>query len=140
MEEIIGKLRCENGEVRNVLGIRYQDENEPQRYEIKLEGTEDDLELFGYKSLYDAACAAYSVWPDNFEFPTARIERLGNFSDEYAEEGIAQIIALRFYDHWEIFLSPRKGEMIPAHLGSYRSLALCRRAVFAAFGDKITMS
>jgi hypothetical protein len=139
METIIGELRCEDGVVRTVVAVPYRNCNGKLRYELQLEGTDDDLELSCSKSLYEAARTAYTVWPDNFELPGSP-ERIGNYADEDADEGIVQVICLRFYNRWEIFLSPRKGEMQPTHLGSYPSLPACRRAVFEAYGDRVNLS
>jgi hypothetical protein len=139
MDTRIGELKCEDGVVRNVIAAAYRDGNGKQRYQVQIEGTNEDVELSGFKSISECSHAAYVAWPDTFVLDGSP-ERLGNYSDEDADEGIVQIIAVRFYNRWEIFLSPQKGQLIPAHLGNYPSLLACRRAVYSAYGARITLS
>jgi hypothetical protein len=50
------------------------------------------------------------------------------------------LIAFKIDDLWDMYLSPRKGEVVPVHLGKYSNIARCRRVALAAFGDTITLS
>jgi hypothetical protein len=139
METIIGELRCEDGKIRTVVAAAYRDGNDKQRYQVQIEGTNEDVELSGFKSLGECARAAYEAWTDTFTLDGSP-EIVGFLYDESAEEHVVQVIALRFYDRWQIFFSPRKGVRVDSHLGNYPSLLACRRAVYFAFGDRITLS
>jgi hypothetical protein len=139
MEEIIGTLEWEDGIKFTLKAVEYLDCQERLRYGLQLEGCDDDLELSGFESINEAAHVAYKFFEELFELkekPTT----IAFYHDEDSEEGIVQIIALRFYNQWDVFFSPRKGEMQPSQFMGYPSLNAARRALYAALGDDIRLA
>jgi hypothetical protein len=139
MEAIIGTLEWEDGIKREVKAVEYLDCQERVRYALQLEGCDDDLELSGFETINEAAHTAFKFFEELFELKE-RPERIAFYHDDDADEGIVQIIALRFYDRWDVFFSPSKGEMQPSHFIDYPSLIACRRALYSELGDEIRLS
>jgi hypothetical protein len=135
MDTRIEELKCWDGIIRNVIAVDYQ-VNDKTLYAMQISGWEKNPELLGFESIEECVQAAYKAWGSSL----CRNEVIGYISDKVSEENVILLIAFKIDDQWDMYLSPRKGEVVPVHLGKYSSIARCRRVALVSFGDTITMS
>jgi hypothetical protein len=132
MKEVICRIKG-----RNIAAVAYRDSNNKLRYELCHEFVHGDITLSaGFESLQECSLAAYAAWGLRVDVEFRFVKLIGIVFDENEKKvaDMVRVIAVRFGDHWKMYLFSRSGGLWPAAaLSDQPSLPSCRAAAFAQY-------
>jgi hypothetical protein len=137
MKEIIAQVRDQDGIDRNIVAVAYRGYNDKPLFELRHEWAQGDIVLSkGFSSLQECSLAAYAAWglQEGVEFRFVKVLGLVFDENEKLVVDMVRVIAIRYGDHWKMYLASRDDGIWPAaHLSDQSSLPACRRAAFAEY-------